>query len=383
MKHLRHSATALALLLSSIRSAGAVTVDGVLDPEYGTPLVVQSLQTSSTGGQLSGDNTQADLDWANGSELDLAYGFVADGALHLFFSGNLAKMLNQNQNGTVRHVLDIFLDTQVGGQTMLNGLGSGVVVNGLQFDDEFAADHWFEMEGDDQGFSGPRYWTVRYTAITMGGGSLVRLGDAQAGAGTLTGGTNPHGVMATLDNRNVAGVGAGCGSASGAGVTTGIEFRIPLGAIGNAAGCMRITAFVRSGASVSNQVMAPLPAGTCPLGMAGSVDFGAIAGSQFFTLCQTTDVGTGPDEALAMALLGPNPSSGEHLRIAFTLRDARPARLQLMDAAGRLLRERRIEGVAGRGTLDLSDGRRLAPGVYWIRLAQGRARTSRRIAIVP
>jgi hypothetical protein len=40
-----------------------------------------------------------------------------------------------------------------------------------------------------------------------------------------------------------------------------------------------------SNTPISNQVLGPVPPGTCDLGPAGSVDFGTIPGAQWFTIC--------------------------------------------------------------------------------------------------
>lgn len=374
---------ALAILA---RPAAAVPVDGTLDASYGPAVVTQSLQTGLGSGQINGDNNRGELDFANGSELDLGHAYIAADTLHLFLAGNLALVLNNNQNGTVRHVLEIFLDTGPGGQGTLNGLGVGDPVNGLTFDAGFEADYRLQFEGDDNGFFGPRAWTARFEPVpTFGTATLVTLGSGPAGGpGTLTGGTNPHGILATIDNRNVAGVSYGCDASSGAGVTTGIEWAIPLAAIGSPAECIRITAFVRSGASVSNQVLAPLPAGTCPLGTASTVNFAGLAGDQFFGVCPTaTGIPAGGEAGLGLALAVANPLRGDRLRVACSLPNARPARLALVDAAGRVRREASVSAAAGASAVvDLSAGRRLAPGVYWIRLTQGDAVATRKVSVV-
>ena len=90
-----------------------------------------------------------------------------------------------------------------------------------------------------------------------------------------------------MDDRNVVGVTAGCDAAGGEGATTGIELAIPLAAIGNPTGCVRVCALLVSywGAGISNQVLGPLPAGTCEVTAPASVDFSAVAGEQFFAVC--------------------------------------------------------------------------------------------------
>jgi hypothetical protein len=78
--------------------------------------------------------------------------------------------------------------------------------------------------------------------------------------------------------------------------------------------------------------------------------------------------------ALRLAGFAPNPSLGP-MRVAFTLPNATPATLELVDVAGRQVARRDVGALgAGAHTVDLSDAARVAPGVYWIRLTQG-ART--------
>ncbi len=67
----------------------------------------------------------------------------------------------------------------------------------------------------------------------------------------------------------------------------------------------------------------------------------------------------------------PNPTPGE-LHVAFALRDASPASLEVFDAAGRLVAVRRLEGLgAGAHDLRLDESAGLPSGVYLVRLSQG------------
>ena len=86
---------------------------------------------------------------------------------------------------------------------------------------------------------------------------------------------------------NTAGVGSGCGAASGSGVTSGIELAIPLAALGNPTDCVKICAFVNGGGHdyLSNQVLGSLAVGTCNLGEPHTVDFSQQPGAQWFQLC--------------------------------------------------------------------------------------------------
>jgi hypothetical protein len=278
-----------------VHAAWAVTTDGRLDPDYGPALSTQTTQTSQL---VSGDNTLGWVDYANGSELDEAYGFISSGVLHLLLSGNLMSYIAASEPSSSYDDLEIFIDSQPGGQNVLRSdnpdpdapyaqLNS---LAGLTFDSGFAADFWIGYHGGNFP-PGPYTSSTFYAELLPGGGGTgYFLGFGTAGGpGTLTGGTNPNGVLATIDNRNIAGVTAGCGAASGAGVSTGIELAIPLAAIGNPAGCVNACVFVdyqyfRS-SWLSNQVLGPLPPGTCSLGFATAVNFAGIPGSQFVTIC--------------------------------------------------------------------------------------------------
>jgi hypothetical protein len=388
----RHAAATGAFLLSTAlcagRAAAALTVDGKLDPEYGPPVVVQSIQTDLTGTQFTGDNTDNDLNFAGGSELDGAYAVISNNVLYLFLAGNLARELNTNGNATFGHIVDVFVDVWPGGQNPIRQFGPSNPLNGLGFDSNFVPDYVFEFQPNSENSLTPPSWSARYgTFPTPSGGGFTPLGTGVAGSGTLTGGTNPDGIEVTIDNHNIAGVTLGCAASSGAGVTTGVEWAIPLLALGSPTGCFALTVIVRTEGSistVSNQVLAPLPAGTCPPGTAPMVNFANIAGDQFFTVCPgTSGVPDGPAPGLALVGLGPNPTRGDRVPVSFTLGDSRPARLEVVDVTGRVVRAQTVHAVAGgAGAVDLAAGARLAPGVYWVRLSQGASRVVRSLCIV-
>ena len=258
------SLLALGLVSISALPAAAVTVDGVLDPDYGAAL---STQTNGTGWP---DASLGLVGGSNGSELDQAYGFISDGTLHLLLAGNLLCQGNPVDYGLITNNLFLFIDSGPGGQNRLRadnaGVDSGVLngMAGLTFDAGFEPDYWLACRGYLANYYDPASpytlyaWQAQLLAGGGGGGAL--LGTAGAGGpGTLTGGTNPNGIQVTIDNRNTAGVTAGCGASSGAGVTTGVEWAIPLAAIGNPGGCVRVCAVVASGAAyaISNQVLGP------------------------------------------------------------------------------------------------------------------------------
>jgi hypothetical protein len=278
----------IAFAAAAVAPSRAAAITGTLTPAYGTELVVQTTQTTAD----AASGTTVEL--ANGYELDAGYGYIADGALHLFFTGNLAKFI-QLEGFIPRWLpMDIFLDTRSGGQNQL--LPNNPIIEtfdadmtkmtGLTFDPGFEADWWFCLEGDLSSITKLKAYQAELP--TAGGGAGAKLGVGTCGGpGTLSGGTNPFGVEATLDDRNMAGVTQGCGAASGAGVTTGIEWSIPLAAIGNPTECIRVCAFAANGdhSQLFNQVLGPLPPGTCNLGASSAVNFGGIAGDQFFSVC--------------------------------------------------------------------------------------------------
>jgi hypothetical protein len=43
--------------------------------------------------------------------------------------------------------------------------------------------------------------------------------------------------------------------------------------------------FLHQGGSIGNQVLGPVPPGTCDLGAFSSVNFAGVSGDQFFTVC--------------------------------------------------------------------------------------------------
>src|SRR5262249_53269860 len=141
-------------------------------------------------------------------------------------------------------------------------------LQGLTFDPDFSPDYWLGFGGNL--WSWPKTQAYFAELPTPGGAAGAYLGTSTAGGpGTLSGGSNPWGFEATIDESNVAGVTMGCGSASGAGVTTGIEWAIPLAALNHPDGCIKICVFDSnygpSGYGVRNQVLGPVPPGLCDL----------------------------------------------------------------------------------------------------------------------
>jgi len=282
-------------VLARAAHAASVPIDGRLDAAYGA---VRSAQVNATN---RGDTPPA-FDppppyryfLSDGSELDNAYAFVADGTLHLFFGCNLRNY--QGEPLYFPDVLEVFIDGAPGGQNVLRGdnpaLGSYIDLadlGGLRFDTEFTPDYWFSADVETYSLPLTVYGA---TLPAAGGASGALLGRAEAtGPGTLSGGTNPFAVMASIDQSNRAGVGGGCGPSAGDGVTTGVEFAIPLAALGDPSGTIGVCAFIADAnygpGTLSNQVLGPLPVATCDLGPASGVDFSSIPGAQYFTVDTT------------------------------------------------------------------------------------------------
>lgn len=241
-------AAALLALAGSV--SPGITIDGAADAEYGAVLSLQNVNTSF------GDSLLGQVDNANGSELDTGYGVVSGGTLYLLLGGNLENNFNK---------LEIFFDCIDGGQGQLRGDnpnvdGNGLnrmgyinaESNGLAFDTGFSADYWIGVTGGGS----PYTFYANYSEIlTSGGGTGYYLGCTSAGSdGTLSGGYNPNGIQAAIDNSNTNGVNGGTNTAwgflffggSGAGVTRGVELAVPLSALGNPTGIVKVCAFINS-----------------------------------------------------------------------------------------------------------------------------------------
>lgn len=281
---LASGAIALALALAS--GAGATSVDGVLDGAYGGPLSLQVTQTSL------GESPPL----FTGSELDAAHAFIVDDTLWLFVAGNFNRFFSEPL--VFPNQLQIYIDSKSGGQNPLSNTNTSTGyyltlqdMAGLEFDPEFVPDFWF---GGSREATLTMPFFIHYSELpSSGGGSGYFVGRAGfGGPGTLSDdGSNPYGILASLDVSNTGGVTAGCEASSGSGVTTGVEYAIPLAAIGNPAGPIRICALLAyksGGGVVSNQILGPVPPGTCSLGPASGVNFGSIAGMQYFVVDPTT-----------------------------------------------------------------------------------------------
>jgi hypothetical protein len=115
-------------------------------------------------------------------------------------------------------------------------------------------------------------------------------------------------------------------------------------------------------------------------GMRYGYRLGVPAGGQEVFLGETwVDV---PGATLALAGLRPNPAEHE-LVVNFSLPDASPARLEVLDVSGRRICEREVGAFgAGSHVVDLAQDRPLPAGIYLIRLTHGgRSLTARGVVI--
>jgi hypothetical protein len=101
-----------------------------------------------------------------------------------------------------------------------------------------------------------------------------------------------------------------------------------------------------------------------------------------FTVMPAGLADAGPALRAGFALLGvrPNPARGT-TRVSFALADG-PARLELVDLAGRRVRSLGLHGGAGTRHADLDGLGALRPGLYLVRLAQAGRQATRKLVVV-
>ena len=123
----------------------------------------------------------------------------------------------------------------------------------------------------------------------------------------------------------------------------------------------------------SDQVRVALAIAGAALGGADHED-GSLVESGTFSIENSRSVSSQGQSGLALAIRGttPSPATGGRLHVEFALHEAGPARLELLDVAGRALSSREVGALgAGVHTLDWEDGVPLRPGIYFLRLVQG------------
>ncbi len=296
MSILRNGGLPLVALLGALAAAPGVAqaqtpvVDGTRDAAYPAALAVQSVDTNF------GDNNGTPSQYAaGGSELDNIHARIVGSDLYLFIGGNLQSNFNK---------LDLFFDSKTGGQNTLSGNGQYLGNhNGLTFDVGFTADYALSVTCGNPSANNLEVY-ANYAPIPTGSISTDYIGGGTGRTQSVDFGVVvPGNGMGTvsIDNSNILGVGGGTGAANTANVTavaTGIEYKIPLSALGTAAngGDIKIIAFVNGSnwQFLSNQVLAGLAGGSGNLGNPSGVNFASQAGTQFITVANGA-VATAPN----------------------------------------------------------------------------------------
>ena len=89
-----------------------------------------------------------------------------------------------------------------------------------------------------------------------------------------------------------------------------------------------------------------------------------------------------PVAVFALAGAQPNPALARELAVAFTLAGGAPARLEVLDLAGRREYARALTGLsAGRHVMPLAEAR-LAPGLHWLKLSEGAHTAHARVVVM-
>ena len=284
-------------LLIATGTSSADTLDGSrAGDSYGSALSVQTVQTQF------GDNlSELDAGYANAS--------IQNGLLRLILTGNLESNFNK---------LNIFIDSQKGGQNTIladtnnGGVNPGTTNDGI-FDNYSGVGSGGSANGP--GFTFDTGFNADYVLIARNGGSTFNLNFLSIGnalvaeetfdvfGGSTEGsnasvGTSAIGVA--FNNSNSAGILGGTGAANAKNaqaVETGLEFWIPLAAIGNPGlgDTILISAHVNASNHdfLSNQSLGGFAAGQANLGGDGAgnfnndvslIDLNNFSGDQFFTV---------------------------------------------------------------------------------------------------
>ncbi len=251
-----------------------ITIDGIADPAYGCPLAVQQIGTGF--GKNTSTNVLSGGVGSGGSELDAAYGLIINNVLFLTIAGNLEGNGNE---------INLFFMTGPGGHNTLTtnnpAIGGGTLgvlnymaADGLTFDPGFAPNYWI---GANIGTSPYRLY-VDYSQIWPGGTNAAGvatngyyLGQTTSTNGTLSLGSNPFFIEATLNDSNTNGVsGTTCNtnsvgaqqSVAAAQVRSGLELAIPLQAIGSPTGSIAVCAIISGQGPdhnyLSSQLLSPI-----------------------------------------------------------------------------------------------------------------------------
>ncbi|MBC7448203.1 MAG: choice-of-anchor D domain-containing protein [Hymenobacteraceae bacterium] len=185
--------------------------------------------------------------------------------------------------------LDVFFDTQGGGQSTLpatNPVVDGDGLNrmaGLTFESGFGADYYLTIGVAAPG--GALRLTAAWAPLAGSSGTGSVLTSGALGNGIPL--SFPGGSIGRIgfDNSNDGGVTATSSSAPFPMlVMTGTELAIPLGALGTPTGPFKVCAFLNNAAhdQLTNQVLGAVPSSSGALGAPAGVNFSAITYNQTF-----------------------------------------------------------------------------------------------------
>ena len=288
---------AFCALLIATGTTSAGTLDGSLAGDsYGSALSVQTVQT-----QFGDNSNELNAGYAKASTLD--------GMLRLMLTGNLENNFNK---------LNIFIDSVAGGQNQIHPDDDNGGVNpGTNSDGIFVKYSGVGLvgSGNGPGFTFDSGFNADYVLIARNGGTqfdlnFLSIGNALVAEQSIdvfsgsTQGSNSSvgasGIGVGFDNSNLAGILGGTAAANSTAaldVLTGIEFWVPLSAIGNpgVGDTILISAHVNSSNHdfLSNQSLGGFAAGQANLGGDGSgnfnndvslIDLNNFTGDQFFSV---------------------------------------------------------------------------------------------------
>jgi hypothetical protein len=123
----------------------------------------------------------------------------------------------------------------------------------------------------------------------------------------------------------------------------------------------------------------------------GFEDRSVVAGKRYGYRLETPDGATFGETwvdvpgAAGFALLGlrPQPAGPGDLKVAFSLAEPGPVRLELFDAGGRCVRSRDLGKLeAGSHLENLDRDKRIGAGIYFVRLTQSERRASMRVVVL-
>jgi hypothetical protein len=268
--------SAVAALTIAGTAEAAITVDGILDAGYGTPLYVSQNSTSIANSSLSA-----------------SYAKVDSGTLYMFFAGNLAaggpRLNVLIDDGTTPLGMNPKLLDLTGNPGHYNRMaqGEGGTPNtnwGLRLDSDFYAGHYLTMSIDVSNTDGYMDYGNLHTNYSASTGHMMHNPVTSpwfwgpgftAGAPAMTGG---------YDNSNTVVFGD---AAALSAITTGVEFGIPLTSLGTNVTSLKIAAFLANtdNVLVYNQMIG-LPSGqAADLGdPAWAINMSAITGNQYIVV---------------------------------------------------------------------------------------------------